>query len=148
MKVFLYIIPFIVGMFLPIQGGVNNLLAKGLNNPVPASFISFLGGTLILGSIVLVTRYSFPDMATMKAFPIHYWIGGLLGAMFVTSIIFIAPVTGIVSFLSISLAGQFFMALIVDHFGLFEIAKNEINPGKIVGILVIFIGTYIVQYFK
>lgn len=87
-------------------------------------------------------------MSVMKTFPVHYWIGGLLGAMFVTSIIYIAPITGIVSFLSISLAGQFFMALIVDHFGLFEIAKNEINPGKIVGIFIIFLGTFIIQYSK
>jgi transporter family-2 protein len=148
LKILLYLIPFIVGTFLPIQGGVNNLLSKSLNNPIPASFFSFLGGTLVLGIVLLLTRYSFPDMETMKSFPAYYWIGGLLGAMFVTSIIFIAPITGIVTFLSISLAGQFFMALIVDHYGLFKIAQNELNPGKIVGIVVIFLGTFIVQHFK
>lgn len=148
MKFILYVLPFFIGMLLPIQGGVNNLLAKGLNNPVPASFFSFLGGTIILGLIMISQRYSFPELSIIKSFPIHYWIGGLLGATFVTSLIFIAPITGIVTFLSISLAGQFFMGLIVDHFGLFKIAQSDLNPGKILGILVIFLGTYIIQYFK
>jgi transporter family-2 protein len=148
LKILLYIIPFFVGALLPIQGGVNNLLSKGLNNPIPASFFSFLGGTLILGTILLVTRYSFPEFSTIKSFPLYYWIGGLLGTMFVTSIIYIAPITGIITFFSISIAGQFFMGIIIDHYGLFKIAQNEINLGKIVGILVVFLGTYIIQYFK
>lgn len=148
MKILIYLIPFIVGTFLPIQGGVNNLLSRGLGNPFYAAFFSFLGGTLVLGLFILAGRYSTPDLATVKTFPMYYWLGGLLGAMFVTSVVVIAPKTGIVTFLSVSLAGQFFMALIIDHFGLMAIAKNEINPGRIVGILVIFLGTYIIQYSK
>ncbi len=148
MKLIYLIIPFIVGTFLPLQGGINNLLSKELASPLPAAFASFLGGTLAIGVVLLFSKYQLPVGHSFKAIPMHYWIGGLLGAMFVTSVIYIAPVTGIVSFLSISLAGQFFMGLIVDHYGLLGIAKNEINLGKIAGIGTIFIGAYIIQYFK
>jgi transporter family-2 protein len=75
-------------------------------------------------------------------------MGGLLGVMFVTSVIVIAPITGTVVFFSISLAGQFFISLIIDHYGLFNIAKHEINPMKIAGILLILLGTYVIQYSK
>lgn len=148
LKLLILIIPFIVGAILPVQGGVNNLLSKALGNPIPASFVSFLGGTLVLGLILLFSSISVPEISTLKTLPIYYWIGGLLGAMFVTSLIIIAPITGTVTFFSISLGGQFFMGILIDHFGWFDITKHEVNPMKIGGILLIFLGVAVIQYSK
>ena len=147
-KFILLITPFLVGLLLPIQGGINNKLGQALQNPLPASFFSFLGGTLVLDLALVLTEYSFPKDLNLLSIPAPYWLGGLCGAIFVTSVIYIAPKIGLVPFLSISLLGQFFMGAIIDHMGWLGINKSEFNLQKTLGIAAILVGVYLVQASK
>ncbi|MCB9060822.1 MAG: DMT family transporter [Halobacteriovoraceae bacterium] len=146
MKIFYIITTFLIGCLLPIQGGVNNLLSAKISSNIAAAFFSFLGGTIILLIMLLLTKYKLPPLEQLKAIPFYYWFGGLLGAIFVTSVIFFAPRIGITTFLSIALAGQFIAGSLFDHKGWFGFSQYQFNWQRFVGILIIFVGVFLVNH--
>ena len=75
------------GAALPLQGGVNSKLGKALANPSYAALVSFSIGALALMAYVLVTRQS-PSWECVKQASWFYWTGGILGAAYVTTVIF------------------------------------------------------------
>ena len=56
--------------------------------------------------------------------------GGLLGAVFVVTMAWLAPMLGAATLLSVAIAGQMSFALVLDHYGLvgFPAAPDEL-PG-------------------
>ena len=147
-KYLLLLVPLVAGFLLPIQGGVNNRLGQALASPFAASFCSFLGGTLVLGTFLIFTKYTLPMDFNFSDVPVVYWIGGLCGAIFVTSVIVVAPKTGMLPFLSLSLLGQFLMAAAIDHKGWLGIVRSDFNLQKLLGISVILLGILLIQTAK
>ena len=146
MKIIFLIVSFVIGGLLPLQGGINNMLSTKLSSNIGAAFFSFLGGTLVLSILLIATSFKLPEMNTLKQIPFYYWCGGLLGSIFVTSVIFFAPRIGITSFLSLALAGQFVMGSLFDHKAWFGFAHFPFNWQRFVGIIIIFVGVYLVNH--
>lgn len=63
------------------------------------------------------------------------WIGGLFGALFVFSMIKLIPKIGVSSTMAGVIAGQLLLAMAIDHFGWFGLAKFGMNfPGDWSGV--------------
>ena len=78
----------VAGSFLPMQAGVNARLAHFVGGPVRASMISFFVGAVVLLIVALLfTRGG----AKPSEAPWWAWIGGALGAFYVTSTV-VVPV--------------------------------------------------------
>lgn len=80
----------IAGAFLPIQAGLNSRLGKAGESPVHASTISFVVGAVALILYLVVTKQTV-SWSVIKAAPTYLWIGGILGAFYVTVIILAFP---------------------------------------------------------
>lgn len=144
----LYIIALIVGILLPIQGGVNSQLSRSLGHPLVASFFSFVGGVLTVVIANIILKVPLPSLIQIKSAHWTYWMGGVLGASFVTSVIYIAPRIGFASFLMLVVCGQLFMSMMIDHFGLFGVNPQPATLSKIIGILIAAVGVYIFKFTK
>jgi bacterial/archaeal transporter family-2 protein len=89
----------VAGAFLPAQAGANARLAQFVGGPVRASMISFAVGALALFVVVLVFYRSEGHRAS--AAPWWAWIGGLLGAFYVTSTVVVPVRIGAAAFFGI-----------------------------------------------
>lgn len=143
---FLFIIlAVLIGGIAPIQGGINSQLGKLLNHPMQATFISFLGGVLTILILLLIININFPAAAEMKKIPWYLYIGGVFGVVFVTVVIVLMPKIGATNLVVAIIVGQLVMSVIVDHFGLLKVPVHEISWTRLVGIVLLILGVFLVQ---
>lgn len=92
-KVIWILLVFLAGAFLPIQAGLNFRLGKAADNPVYASMLSFIIGTFALIAYILISKQNV-TWSGVKEAPSYVWLGGILGAFYVTVIILAFPKLG------------------------------------------------------
>lgn len=109
-----------------------------------AAFISFVVGTLALLAVAAALGAR-PVAGAAGALPWYAWVGGFYGAFFVAVAAFAAPRMGVTFFLMVAIAGQLAMALLLDRIGAFGLARVEISPTRIAGILLVLAGAFLVR---
>ncbi len=136
-----------VGAFLPLQVGVNSKLADAVDSPLISAFLSFCVGTLALLSYILITGVPIANAANAKnASPIS-WIGGLLGAFYVAVSIILLPKLGVATTVTLIIAGQMLMSLVMDHYGLLGVPVNEISKARVGGAILVIAGVVLIRKF-
>ncbi len=145
MKYLFYFLPFIIGVALTTQAGVNSQLKVAVNNPWLAAFISFLVGTIFLGIIMLFTKQQYPSLTQLSNISLYKYTGGVLGAFIVTAIIFSVQKIGSANVFVLLIGGQLLVALIYDHFALFGLPQNSFNWVKLLGVVLLIIGAYLIN---
>lgn len=147
MRYFLMLLALVVGCLLPIQASINAKLGTFLKAPLMAALVNFMVGGFILLSVLLLSKTPNNLVLAIKNAPAHAWIGGVLGSIYVTSIIFLIPRLGAALSFGLIVAGQLVFSLLLDHFGLFGVPVQPVNWGRILGILLIFAGIFFIQKF-
>jgi transporter family-2 protein len=137
----------LAGISVPTQAGINAQLGLWTRSPVLAATISFAVGTLTLIVYTLVTRIPLPSLASVGNHPWWVWIGGALGAFFVTTTIMLVPRLGATTMVSTVLAGQMFASLILDHFGGLGYPLHPISLGRIAGVFLVCCGVWLIKVF-
>jgi transporter family-2 protein len=87
------------------------------------------------------------QLSNAKNAPPISWTGGLLGAFFVTAVVFIVPRLGVAMTFSLIILGQMLATLPLDHYGFLGVAVKEINVPRIIGVVLIIIGAIIIRRF-
>lgn len=147
-----YFLSLVSGMALTLQAGFNGRLRSKVGSPVLSSFISFLVGTIGLGLVLTYTilsgSYSLSDSVNMLK-GIRWWMftGGLLGAFYIFITIFASPKIGFANMFSLVICGQIILSIIFDHFGFLENEIHLINPQRILGVVLLIAGVYVIQKF-
>ena len=134
------------GAFMPIQAGVNTKLAGAVGGAIPSAFVSFLVGTLALALILGVTGQGVPFTAAYKASPWWYWIGGTMGAFFVTATVILAPRIGGGAMIALTLAGQVAASMALDHFGLLGFPHIPFDLKRLIGSALLLAGVYLIRF--
>ncbi len=135
----------LAGISVPTQAGINAQLSLWTRSPVLASTISFMVGTLTLILYSLITRIPLPTFTTAGNHPWWIWVGGALGAFFVTTTIILVPKLGATTMVTMILAGQMFASLLLDHFGLLGYPLHPISLGRIAGVLMLCGGVWLIK---
>ena len=132
------------GGLLALQAPTNAMLARAGGSPVLAALISFAVGTIALLFAWLASGNR-PAAAPFAGLPWYAWLGGLYGAFFVAIAAFAAPRIGLASMITIGIAGQIAMALLLDHLGALGLPRDPISFGRIVGALLVLAGVILVR---
>lgn len=135
----------LAGALLPVQAGLNAQLRTGLGHPLMAALASFLVGTIGLALLALVLGARFPTLGTMAAFPWWYWLGGLLGAAYITAAVVLAPKLGAATLIAAIVAGQMLTSLLLDSQGWVGFTQQPLTLARIVGGLLVVAGVLLVQ---
>ena len=135
------------GAMLPVQFGVNAQLAHWLGSPIRAAFVSFLVGAVALLVVAAFVRRPLPSLARLGDVPWWVWIGGLLGAFYVTGSIVTAPKLGAVTLAAAVIFGQTLASVLVDQFGWVGFEEQHATPGRLVGVLRVAVGVVLVRAF-
>jgi transporter family-2 protein len=135
----------VAGVFLPLQAGVNTRLAQFVGGPVRASMVSFGVGAIALLVVVLVFYRS--GGVDARHAPWWAWIGGFLGAFYVTATVVIPVRIGAAAFFGILVAAQLVMGVLIDRFGLIGFPERTTSPLRIVGVVLLVAGALLVRLF-
>ncbi len=138
------IIVFVLGVLLPIQAGMNTRMGESAESPAYASTLSFLVGTIGLILYLLVTRQSVSWTGIRDA-PPYLWIAGIMGAVYVTVIIYAFPKLGPGLTFGLVVAGQMVMSVVLEHFDVLVEEQSSVNAMKIFGIALIIVGVVIIR---
>ena len=145
MKSLFYILPILAGVAMSIQSGINAQLRVAINHPLLAAFISFIGGTLALAILLLFSKQAIPGLAAYSDIEWYKFTGGLLGVFVVTAVIICVQEIGAANMFVLIVAGQLLTALMMDHFGVLGMRENPFTAQKIVGIVLVVAGAYLVN---
>jgi transporter family-2 protein len=150
MQKLLLLIPLLVGMGVVIQSGANTQLSAILGNPFLAALISFLTGTLalLLLNISMGTDPALLNPDQLIRTQWWMWLGGVMGAFFITSVIFIAPIIGPTRLFGVIIASQLIFSVVVDRYGWLGFTVQPINLKKIIGVLLLIAGAFLIQWGK
>lgn len=132
------------GMATAIQGPTNASLIAAVGSPINAALVSFAIGTTILLVLALVLRAR-PDMAAVGALPWWSWMGGAYGVFFVCMAAFWAPRMGVAFVITLMIAGQLILGLLLDHFGAFGMAERPVSWPRVAGVALVFLGVVIAR---
>jgi len=142
--IFLFL-AFLTGIANTVQSGVNSQLRIAIQSPILASIISFVTGLLaLIVCYIVFNKQPVPPLDTFKDIAWWKWIGGLLGAFYVLTVIFTVKEIGPANLLSMLIAGQLLAGIIVDHFGWVGFDVHPMNIWRVLGIGLIMGGVWLV----
>ncbi len=133
------------GSLLSLQAAINTQLSKFLGGSVFAAFVSFFIGALAL-FIVLVMRGEVTGdfLVNAASAPTWLYVGGALGAVYVTATIVLLPRIGVAASVLAIVSGQILMSLILDHTGAFGMPVRPITLLRLSGAALVVLGLSLV----
>ena len=136
----------LAGGMIAAQGPINAEVATRLGHPLSAALWSFSVGTAILAAVVLLFARGGTNLGALQSMPLYMLIGGgLLGAIYVLVNLILAPKIGVAAVMALGIAGQLSAALVLDRFGLFDLAQRELSVGRVSGVLLVLAGALMVR---
>jgi bacterial/archaeal transporter family-2 protein len=137
----------VAGAVLPVQGAINAKLNTELDAAVAVGAFSFLVATiamaLALGSI-LAAGAPRPQVAPLRDVPWWGWLGGLAGAIYVTSVFLLIPEIGAAPVVVLTVAGQQLASIAVDRYGLLRLPRRTISRRRLAGVAVLLAGVALI----
>ncbi|MBD1877195.1 DMT family transporter [Nodosilinea sp. FACHB-131] len=118
------------GALLPIQASLNAQLARSLDSIPLAADISYLTGTVVLMALLLSGRFDPPNWSALGQAPRWSWIGGVLGAWYITSSTYFVSVLGTTLTLGLVVGGQAIVGVITDHYGWLNLPRHRLTPHR------------------
>lgn len=144
-KLLLLLIAGMSAFVIPFQAIINSRLGKLTENPLFAAVVSFSGGTLALSVILMIWSRGLPKIPHGVQIPGYLYIGGLLGAVYVTTALTLVPKIGTANFIAATIVGQLLMSITIDHLGILGVAQSPVSATKIAGAILLVAGMLLIQ---
>ncbi len=135
----------VVGIVLPAQAGINAELRRNLGHPFLAGVVNFAGGLLILLIASAAGRVALPSLRALQAAPWWSYLGGACGAALVIAGVIAAPRLGAALLIASLVFGQLIASVVIDHFGFLGYDVRPISLARVLGVLLLAGGVFLVQ---
>ena len=129
------------GAAISFQSLFSGIIGKRLGI-VESIFIVHLGGLLLGGFLLLVARGG--NISSWRTLPWYSLCAGFLGVVIIGSISYVVPRLGLATTLTITISIQLVLGAIIDHFGLLHAAYHPLDLPRLVGIVILLLGTWLV----
>jgi bacterial/archaeal transporter family-2 protein len=141
------VVAVMAGTLLPTQAGINAQLARSLGNPFLAASVSFGIGAIALIIYTLIFHISLPTFDKVIQIPWYLWIGGLLGVVYLTTTIILAPLLGAATTIGLVVAGQMLASIALDNFGKLGFPIHPVSFWRAIGAIFLIVGVALIQRF-
>jgi len=140
------LVALVAGGMIALQAPINAEVATRLGHPISAATMSFCVGTIALLALTLIFARNSTNLGALQTMPLYMLLGGgLLGAVYVTVNLVLAPKIGVAAIMALGIAGQLVTALLLDRFGMFELLEREMSVGRVGGVILVLIGALMVR---
>jgi transporter family-2 protein len=126
------------------QGAINARLGAVMVHPMQATLVSYLGGTIACVVFLLFAQASLPDYKRLASIDSYLYLGGFLGVVFVSGMLYLMPRIGVANMLAAAILGQLLMSVVFDHFGLAGVTI-EMSTNRVIGIVLLLAGVFFIQ---
>jgi bacterial/archaeal transporter family-2 protein len=130
------------GGLIALQAPINAGLGKETGS-LPAALVSFIVGTVALAAIVVLSGKA-GGLGSVGDVSWYYLLGGLLGAVYVANALIAVSSTGAGGVAAATIAGQLAASVAIDRLGLFGLDQIPLTPERILGVVLLFVGTLLV----
>jgi len=130
------------GTLIPVQASLNTLLNKTSGNPLVTALVVFSVGLVTLLLLLFCTRTAPPRILGAPWFS---YLGGIIIAFYILMIPVVTPKLGVAMTIGLIVSGQVLAAVVIDHFGLLRMAVRSVSIIRIVGVVLMLIGIYLVM---
>lgn len=134
-----FLFSLITGVIIAVMIVVNGELGSSLGLYSSTAIIHFVG----LIFITIIYTFSKKEPRKGKKLPFYIYLGGMIGVL---TIVFNNIAFGKISvsaILALGLLGQSITSIIIDQYGLFNMPQVKFNKRKIIGLIFLLIGIFI-----
>ena len=131
------------GAFMAFQAPINAALRSHVGT-FESSLVSFSVGTLALIAVVLCTREG--NLSNLRNVTGWHLLGGLIGAVFVTTTLLSAPRIGVTGMIVAALAGQMAAALLIDQFGWLGVTRKPVDLHRVAGLALLVVSVALINW--
>ncbi len=135
----------LAGTLIPLQAGINSKLREYLASPYYATLVSVAVSLVTVAAFCLIARLPVPAQSVITAVPYWVWTGGIVGVVYIFMVLLLAHKLGATALIASIIGGQMICSLLLDQFGLIGFAQHPLNPGRIVGIILLVAGIALIQ---
>jgi transporter family-2 protein len=132
-----------IGAGVAMQAPLNSQLGRTVGG-LQASMFALAVSFVCLTTLVVVTG-GLGGLRHLSEPPLYVVFGGgLLGALYVGSIVFTVRALGATGLTAATISGQLVFALVMDNFGWLGLSKSPVTTAKLVGVALLAAGTWLV----
>ena len=131
------------GGLIAMQAPINSMLGKSVGTFAAAS-VSFIVGTIALVLITLLVGGGFGDVGEARHLPWYYLIGGMLGAVYVTTALVAVRSLGAGGVTAATITGQLALSLVIDQLGILGVDQQAITWERVLGVMLLAVGTLLI----
>lgn len=131
------------GGVVGLQPLVNALLGRQIGS-LQAAFVSFVIGTIALAVIVATASGGYAAIGGVRGVPWYYLIGGIMGAIYVTTALITVRTLGAGGVVAATITGQLTLSVIADRYGWLGADKRPITATTLLGIVLLAAGTWLI----
>jgi bacterial/archaeal transporter family-2 protein len=139
----------LAGAALPVQGALNAQLRSELDAPLTVAALSFVVATAAMGLLLAASLARAgaqrPRLAPLRAVPWWGWLGGLVGATYVTAVFTLMPEIGAAATIALTVGGQQIASVFVDRLGLFRLPRRRVSGLRLAAVGALLAGVALVQ---
>jgi len=117
------------------------------NSPLVSSLALYSFSAALMFIMITVFRLKLPSYEVIKEVPRYLWVlGSFFSIAGLTLVYWLMPIMGVSKVMSGIIAGQMIAGLIVSHFGFFHLPVIEVNRYKVLGVMFLFAGVYLINW--
>lgn len=132
------------GAALPSQAAINAELRADLDAPLAAAAVSFavavIAMLVVLAISALFGKYAKPTFGGLAKMPWWGWLGGVVGAAYVTITLIAVPEIGAAPAIALTIAGQQLASVAADHYGLLRLPRRPVTHVRMAGVVTLAVG--------
>lgn len=133
----------VAGLGIPTMAALN----ASLSNRIGSTFIA-VGILLVVALIVTVflafTTKDIPASIHNNNTPWWLYCAGILFVIYISSVTWVIPKFGVANAIGCVLFGQLIAMTLLDHFGAFGLTKYAITPARLLGLVIMATGIFII----
>ena len=138
--IFLVFFAAIGGAAITVQAGLNGQVSRTLGHPLWATLVSLAVSVVTILPMLVVFRVGVPNISAISGTPWWIWIGGVLGAFFITAALTAAPQLGAVTFIAAVVMGQLIVSLFLDQYAIAGFPERPISLLRVLGVCLVIAG--------
>jgi transporter family-2 protein len=128
------------GVAVGLQGPLTSLMSQHVGT-MGSVFIIHLGGALMAGALLLALGGG--GLSAWRSVPWYALGAGVFGLVVLSAVSYTIPRIGVATTVTLIVVAQLILSTLLDHFGLLGISVRPIDFSRILGIAVLFLGTWL-----
>jgi transporter family-2 protein len=141
MVIGIVVVGLLAGMAVGVQAPLASLIGGRLGM-LESVFIVHFGAVIGSGMILALQRGG--NLLEWRTLPWYTLTAGLMGMVVISAISYTIPRLGATATITLVVAGQLMIGVVLDHFGWLGVETRPIDLPRILGIGVLFLGIWLI----